>query len=188
MMPGFKRPLPHRLIASAALCLLSAESLAKEIKGTPDALLGTYGTSVQECKDEKEQYAFDTPYYRTCASPGCWKRIVSHTVTPTGFRLKIRDDGNFKEWTEQVTMIDKNTIKWRATTSAILHRCSGYEPSPEITRLPDRLFMTDFLTAAYTFTFAPRRDTRRYYRLYTNKPGRPQNPLRQYDVYSCCIE
>jgi hypothetical protein len=130
--------LARALLIPAALLLLSTAGVAKEIKGTPEALIGTYGTSVQQCKDSKEEYAFDTPYYRTCQNPGCLKRIVSHTATPTGYRLKIRDDGNFKEWSERVTVIDSNTIKWTVAKSVTLHRCSAPAPPPPYFSNPNK--------------------------------------------------
>lgn len=170
--------LARTSIAVAALSLWSAVGNAKDVKGTPEALFGTYGTNVQQCQESKEEHAFDAPYYRTCANPGCQKRILSHTATRDGFVLRIRDDGNFRTWSERVTVIDNNTIKWTAVKAATLHRCSAPLPPRQkaVTEIPLSFFGTDFSTAAHKFVSKNRREERQYYRIHSNGPKPVEEP------------
>ena len=121
------------LLIPAALALCSTAGLAKEIKGTPKALIGTFGKDSGQCRAYREKQSddiiiFGKDYYSYCGGKWCVEDIVSHRITPAGFILTTIAFGEYSSGEKRrvaVKKIGKNALSFTASgpKSAILIRC-----------------------------------------------------------------
>jgi hypothetical protein len=113
------RQLPIALTLPILLLLVGTTGHAKEVKGTPAVMIGTFGRDAEQCRawhrNSDVITNFDKDSYSDCGGTKC-AALVSHTVTRTGFILKLQ----FFGWenkpyyiTHKVTKIDKDTFDLR---------------------------------------------------------------------------
>ena len=100
-----------------AICILSAQPMAsaQEVKGGPDALIGKFGATRQQCQsyhrksDNMESFSKKT--WSSCAGSGCEAQIVSHRKTTDGFRLRLVSRGTPKGWEKNIRQIDPDIFE-----------------------------------------------------------------------------
>jgi hypothetical protein len=106
------------LLIPAALSLCSTASVAKEIKGAPKAMFGTFAESPEQCRayfqrigrakvgqedvavtgekddeEERPRHFFKNngkDYYSSCLGKQCQAQVLSHRVMPKGFVLDLK--------------------------------------------------------------------------------------------------
>ena len=122
--------LKHALAPCIALGLASAETIAQEAKGAPDALIGNYGKSPEQCRsyhrksDNIESITKDR--YTFCGGSGCEAEIVSHRKTKRGYVLKLTGIGNPDGWTQTFRQISEDVfeVPYSGRAPETLVRCT----------------------------------------------------------------
>jgi hypothetical protein len=110
--------LARALLVPAILSLFSTAGVAKDIPGTPKALIGTYGKDATACrsyhrKGGEEVVVIAKDFYSECMAKQCKADILSHRATPDGFVLNLKyklDHGSVDE-SPSVTRIGSDKIK-----------------------------------------------------------------------------
>ena len=100
-----------------AICILAGQPMAsaQEVTGGPDALIGKFGATRQQCQSYHRKSDDIHTFYRDswsfCGGTACEARIVSHRKTTDGFRLRLVSRGNPKGWEQNIRQIDSNIFE-----------------------------------------------------------------------------
>jgi hypothetical protein len=106
-----------------AAFLLNGPVAAQEILGTPPALIGSYSTTLQQCEVGKLEYGLSRQgFYGRLFEPKSTGDVLSHRITSKGFILNLIND-RCERWSEEVTVIDDQTIRVEGNESKTLLRC-----------------------------------------------------------------
>ena len=110
-----KHTFKYVLVASIALVLVSANAIAYEAKGAPDALIGKYGKSPEQCRSYHRKSdnitSITKDYYTFCGGSLCEAKILSNYKTKDGYILKLSSNGNVNGWTQTFRQIDENVFE-----------------------------------------------------------------------------
>jgi hypothetical protein len=123
--------LARALLITAALALLAAPAVAKEIKGAPKALIGAFGKDAAQCRSFNRKGGEDITFvskdsYSDCGGKQCAATILSHRPISVGFVLKLFYTSPYSTRNETLTAtrVDKNTYKFNFDgTPQTLVRC-----------------------------------------------------------------
>lgn len=80
-------------VATIALALASSDVVAQEVKGAPEALIGSWGRSPAECRSYHRKSdgitSIDKDELSSCGGSACGWKILSHRKTKNGYVLKL---------------------------------------------------------------------------------------------------
>lgn len=88
---------------------------AQEVKSGPDALIGKFGATRQQCQSYHRKsddiHTFYKGSWSSCGGSGCEAQIVSHRKTKDGFRLRLVSRGSPKGWEQNIRQIDPDIFE-----------------------------------------------------------------------------
>ena len=103
------------ITASISFGYASTDAIAQDTKGAPDALIGYYGNSPDQCRSYRRKSDNITSITKTdytfCGGSGCEAEIVSHRKTRNGYVLKLISRGTPEGWTTTFRQIDENVFE-----------------------------------------------------------------------------
>src|SRR5215208_5573041 len=133
-----------RLIFSTiVLAMLAGVAWAQDVKGSPEALVGFYGSSPDQCRSYHRKSdnltSFTATTYTFCGGSGCEADIISHRRIKNGYTLKFTSGGNPHGWASTFRQIDKNVFEETSKTSKpkTLVRCTVKDAIAGIGRDPN---------------------------------------------------
>jgi hypothetical protein len=133
-----------RLIFSTiALAIVAGEARAQNVKGGPEALVGFYGSSPDQCRSYHRKSdnltSFTKTTYTFCGGSGCEAHIISHRRIKDGYTLKFTSGGNPQGWSSTFRQIDTNIFEETSKGSKpqTLVRCTVKDAIAGIGRDPN---------------------------------------------------
>lgn len=141
--------------AMFTLLVFAISGIAKEIKGGPDRLIGTFGRNPEECRSFNRKsdamLTFTKDAMTACGGSGCEAQILSHVRTSDGFVLKFVSRGNPKGWSTRFKLLDESTIESDGETHV---RCTERDIRAGIGLQPGGQGKTQSLGVAFSAYYA----------------------------------